>query len=121
MPYWTSGFVREWPRPRKGVIGMDYVGALLGGMALFGIITDGLLRKVAKPHRKFPWCWTCGLEMTAVSLPKFMPGEVVNHLGKYGLPTGIASRFICPKGHYQLWFIPKLGNTERPFFFREEL
>jgi hypothetical protein len=100
---------------------MDYVGALLGGFALLGITVDGLLRKVAKPPKKFPWCRTCGTNMITAGLPKFMPGEVARHLDKYGLPTFIASRFICPKGHYQLWFIPKLGNTDEPFFLREQL
>ena len=33
----------------------------------------------------------------------------------------ITSRFICPKGHYQLWFVPWFGNTEKAFFFQEEL
>jgi hypothetical protein len=121
MPYWTSGFVREWLRPRKGVIGMDYVGALLGGFALLGLTVDGILRKFAKSARKFPWCRTCGLNMNAAGLPMVMPGEVVNHLTKHGLPTAAASRFICPKGHYQLWFVPRFGNTENAFFLREEL
>jgi hypothetical protein len=100
---------------------MDHVGALLGGLALLGIVTDGLLRQVDKRARKFPWCKTCGTNMTAAGLPKFMPGELVNHLDKHGLPTVVASRFICPKGHYQLWFVPKFGNTEKAFFLREEL
>ena len=100
---------------------MDYVGALLGGFVLLGITVDGLIRKVAKPTKKFPSCWTCGSHMVAVGLSKFMPGDVVRHLDKYSLPTAIASRFICPKGHCQLWFVPKLGNTEQPFFLREGL
>ena len=100
---------------------MDYVGVLLGSFALLGITVDGILRKVAKPARKFPWCMTCGKNMNAVGLPKFMPGEVTRHLDEHGLPTVVASRFICPKGCYQLWFVPKLGNTEQPFFLREGL
>ena len=100
---------------------MDYVGALLGGFALLGLTVEGLLRKVEKSSRKFPTCMTCGTHMLTVGLPKFMPGEVVNHLDKYGLPTATASRYICPKGHYQLWFVPRFGNTEKPFFLREEL
>ena len=100
---------------------MDQVGVLLGGCALLGITVDGILRKVAKPARKFPWCHDCGKNMNAARLPMFMPGEVVNHVGKYGLPTAAVSRYICPTGCYQLWFIPKLGNTERPFFLREGL
>jgi len=100
---------------------MDYVGALLGGLALLGIVTDGLLSKVEKSARKFPWCSTCGRNMNTVGLSKFMPGEVSRYLDRYDLPTVAASKFICPKGHYQLWFIPKFGNTGKAFFLREEL
>jgi hypothetical protein len=100
---------------------MDYVGVLLGGFVLLGLFTDGLLRRLEKPAQKFPSCRTCGNHMITVGLPKFMPGEVLNHLDKYGLPTVAASRFICPKGHYQLWFVPRFGNTEQAFFLKEEL
>jgi hypothetical protein len=100
---------------------MDYVGALLGGLALLGITIEGLLRTVEKSARKFPWCSTCGMNMNTVGLSKFMPGDVSRYLDRYDLPTVAASKFICPKGHYQLWFIPKFGNTEKAFFLREEL
>ena len=111
----------EWLRPRKEVIGMDYVGAFLGGLALLGITVDGLLRKVERSARKFPWCRTCGKNMVNVTLPKVLPIEVVKYLDKYELPAVVTSRFICPKGDYQLWFIPRFGNTEKAFFLREEL
>lgn len=109
------------PRPRKGVIGMEYVGSMLGGVAIAGIISDKLLSKFKKPARKFPCCKTCGNNMITVGLPKFMPGVVLSYLDKYGMPACAASRFICPKGHYQLWFVPKFGNTEKAFFLREEM
>ena len=100
---------------------MDYVGSLLGGFMLLGIVVEGLVRKVEKPARKFPWCKTCGTNMITAEPSRFMPGEVSRHLDQHSLPTEAASRFKCPKGHYQLWFIPKFGNTERAFFLREEL
>ena len=100
---------------------MDYVGALLASFVVFGFVVDGLLRKGQKKSRKFPYCRTCGKDMFTAGIPKFVPGEVSNFLDKYGLPTVAASRFICPEGHYQLWFIPKFGNTEKAFFLREEL
>jgi hypothetical protein len=100
---------------------MDVVGSLLGGLALLGIVTDTLLRKVAKPARKFPSCRTCGTSMYTAKPSRFMPGEVSRYLDQHGLPTLAASRFMCPNGHYQLWFIPKFGNTEKAFFLKEEL
>jgi hypothetical protein len=100
---------------------MDHVGVLLGSMALFGITVDGLLRIVEKKARKFPYCRTCGLIMNTAGTSKFMPGEVSRYLEQYNLPAVAASRLVCPKGHYQLWFIPKFGNTEKAFFLREEL
>jgi len=100
---------------------MDYVGSFLGGLAILGIISDRLLSKFEKSARKFPWCHTCGKNMITAGLPKFMPGEVLKHLDKHGLPAATASRFICPKGHYQLWFVPRFGNTEKAFFLKEEL
>ena len=100
---------------------MDYVGALLGSFAIFGFVVDGLLRKTAKKSRRFLTCRTCGKEMHAAGVTKFVPGEVSNYLDKYGLPTIAASRFVCPNGHYQLWFVPKFGNTEKAFFLKEEM
>ena len=100
---------------------MDYVGALLGSFVVFGFVVDGLLRRTAKKSRRFLTCRTCDQELHAAGVSKFMPSEVSNYLDKHGLPTPAASRFVCPKGHYQLWFIPKFGNTERAFFFKEEL
>ena len=100
---------------------MDYMGYFVGGLVVLGMISDKLLRKVENSARKFPWCKTCGKNMVSVSLSKTMPEEVRKYLDKYELPAVAASRFICPKGDYQLWFIPKFGNTEKAFFLREEL
>ena len=100
---------------------MDQVGVLLGSMALFGITVHELLRNFEKKARKGLHCRTCGLSMNTAGPSKFMPGEVSRFLDQYNLPAIAASRFTCPKGHYQLWFIPKFGNTERAFFLKEEL
>ena len=100
---------------------MTEVGILLGSFAFLGLIVERLVEKAGKPARPFPSCRTCGRRMTSVSLPKFMPGEVANHLDKHGLPTAVAFRYICPKGCYQLWYVPRFGNTESPFFLKEQL
>ena len=106
---------------RKEVIGMDNVGALLGGFALLGIVVDGLLRKVEKSARTFPWCRDCGKNMVKSALPQDLPTEVLRYLDQYQLPAVVTSRFVCPKRHYQLWFIPRMGNTEKAFFLKGEL
>ncbi len=100
---------------------MNAVGAFLGGLVVLGVAADGLLKKFQKTSQKFPWCLTCGNHMMHVGLPNVLPLDVLRYLDKHGLPVAVASRFICPKGHYQLWFIPKFGNTEKAFFLREAL
>jgi len=96
-------------------------GLMLGALVLLTVTTDKVLRKLETSGRKFPWCKTCGKNMVSVALPKFLPEEIRKYLDKHELPPVVVSRFICPKGDYQLWFIPKLSHTETAFFLREEL
>lgn len=96
-------------------------GLVLGALAVLAVMSDRVLRKIESSARKFPWCKTCGKNMVSATLPNVLPEEIRRYLFKYGLPHAAASRFICPKGDYQLWFIPKFGNTEKAFFLREEL
>ena|SRR5688500_3457434 len=100
---------------------MDDVGYLLGGLAVLGFTVQGLLSRVDRSTRKFPWCKTCGSVMKSFPLLRVFPDEVQWYLDKHKLPPVVVSRFKCPKSHYQLWYIPRLGNTEKPFFLREEL
>lgn len=100
---------------------MDHAGVFLGALAILGLTVDGLLRKFENPSRKFPWCHTCGKNMVNVASPKGLPEEVLLYLDKHKLTTAVVSRFICPKGDYQLWFIPRFGSTEKAFFLKEEL
>jgi hypothetical protein len=100
---------------------MEYAGASLGALVLFGMTVNGLLKKVEKSFRKFPWCHTCGKNMVNLALPKALPEEVIRHLDEYRLPTGVVSRYFCPKGDYQLWYIPRFGNTEKAFFLKEDM
>src|SRR5690349_15723055 len=105
-------------RPRKGVIGMVDVGLLVGGLALLAVFADRILRKFEAPSRKFPWCRTCGKNMVSVPLSKALPDEIRRYLEHHELPPVVASKFICPKGCYQLWFIPKFSNTDKAFLLR---
>ena len=97
------------------------LGYLLGGLLVLGITVHGLLRKVEKPSAWAPRCRTGGERMVSAPLLKVLPDEVRWHLDKYRLPHDIVMRFKCPRGHYQLWYVPKLGNTEKAFFHKEEL
>jgi hypothetical protein len=100
---------------------MNDVGVLLGSFVLLGLIVDWAIRRVAKAARRFPWCKDCGRNMKSEPLPKALPYEILRYLDRYQIPAALISRFLCPNRHYQLWFIPKLGNTERAFFLKEEL
>jgi hypothetical protein len=98
---------------------MDYAGAFLGGLIVLGVTTNELLKKTQKSSQKFPSCRTCGRHMVHVGLPNVLPLEVLRYLDAYRLPVAVVSRYFCPKGDYQLWYIPKFGNTEKAFFLRE--
>jgi len=107
-------------RSRKEVIGMDQMGYLLGGLAVLGITVNEVLRKVEKSSRKFPSCWTCGKHMVQTPVPNVMPDAVIRYLDEHELTTPVVSRYICPKGDYKLWYIPRFGQIEKPFFLKEE-
>jgi hypothetical protein len=102
---------------------MDNVSYLLAGLILFGFTVHGLLNRYDKSVRKFPWCKEpgCGLTMVKAPIPKVLPDQVRWYLMAHDLPATVVTRYKCPRGHYQLWYIPKFGNTERAFFLREEL
>lgn len=102
---------------------MDNISYLLAGLVILGFTVNGLLSRFDKSNRKFPWCHTpgCGRTMVNAPLPKILPDEVRWYLMKHDLPQTVVSRVKCPRGHYQLWYIPRFGNADRPFFLREEL
>ena len=100
---------------------MDNAGIFLGGLILLGVVSDRVMKKISQSGRKFPWCRTCGRNMDAAELPPILPEAVRKHLDRYALPTLVVSKFVCPKGDYQLWYIPKLGDTEKAFFLKEEM
>ena len=100
---------------------MDYAGIFLGGLILLGVVSDRVLKKVSESGRQFPWCRTCGKNMVKIPVPRYLPEGVRRHLDRYGLPPVVVSRFVCPKGDYQLWYIPKFGGTEKAFFLREDM
>ena len=109
-------------KPRKEVIDMfDQVGYFLGGLAVFAIGVNEVLRKVGKSFRKFLCCMTCGKELKQTPVPNVMPDAVIRYLDQHQLTTPVVSRYECPKGHYRLWYIPRFGQIEKAFFLREAM
>ena len=100
---------------------MDNAGIFLGGLILLGVVSDRMMKKFSQSGRQFPWCRTCGRNMVSAELPPILPEVVRKHLDRYELPLIAVSKYVCPKGDYQLWYIPKFGNTEKAFFFKEEM
>src|SRR5687768_11691784 len=100
---------------------MDQLCYLLGGLAVLGITVNDILRKVEKSSRKLPWCRTCSKNMEKTPVPNVLPDAVIRYLDKHQLTTPVVSRFMCPKGDYKLWYIPRFGQIEKPFFLKEEM
>ena len=100
---------------------MDDIGILLGGLICLGVFSELVMKRFDGSGRQFPWCRTCGKNMISAELPSILPEAVRKYLDRYGLPTFAVSKYVCPKGDYQLWFIPKFYNTEKAFFLKEEL
>jgi hypothetical protein len=94
---------------------------LLFVLAILAAMSDRLLRKFETPSGKFPWCRTCGKNMVRDEQTRPVPDEVRKYMVKNELPLIVLSKFICPKGHYRLWYVPKVSSTENPFFYKEEL
>ena len=102
---------------------MDAMSYFLGGLVVLGFTVHGLMGRSDRAVRRFPTCreYGCGLRMVEAKLLKVLPDEVRWYLMRHDLPAAVVSRYKCPHGHYQLWYIPKFGNTERAFFLREDL
>lgn len=100
---------------------MDQLGYLLGGLAVLGISVNELLRKVERSSRKFPSCITCGKNMEHTPVPNVLPDAVIRYLDEHQLTTPVVSRYVCPKGHYRLWYVPRFGRIEKAFFLKEDM
>jgi hypothetical protein len=68
------------------------------------------------------WCRKCKGAMDRGShVGRALPQEVYAFLHRHNLPTYVVTRYVCPKGHTQLWFVPKLGNTDKSMFVVRDL
>jgi hypothetical protein len=100
---------------------MADVGYLLSGLMVLGFTVQGLLRKVAKPYKKFLVCRKCGRELQQTSVPNVLPDAVIRYLDKHELTTPVVSRYECPRRCYRLWYIPRFGSIDKAFFLMEEM
>ena len=92
---------------------------VLGGLLVLGFAVNGLLWKVQKSFRKFPWCWDCDRHMEVKPVSNVLPDAVYRYLDEHRLPTSVVSRYECPRGHYRLWYVPRFGQIEKAFFHKE--
>ena len=66
------------------------------------------------------WCRRCGCQMYAIPLVQnLIPIEIEDHLVRHNLPYLVVNRYICPRGHCQMWFVPQLGNAESKMVVRD--
>ncbi len=97
---------------------MEYASLFVAGLAVFTVAFNSFLKWAEQPKKRFPWCRNCKSNMYRVSiLDAHLPYEVQRYLSDYQLPSSVLSKFNCPKGDTELWFIPRLGNATKGLFF----
>lgn len=100
---------------------MDSATIFVVGLAVLTASAPYLLNKAQGKSRGGDkggfYCRVCQKTMVKESLfVEAMPREVRAFLIGYELPPEVVSRFVCPTRHTQIWFVPKLGNTDRSLF-----
>ena|SRR5687768_2085449 len=101
---------------------MADLGYFLGGLMILGFAVLLLLPKVEKSSRWTPTCSGCKKSMKQTPVPNVLPDALIRYLDQHQLTTSVVSRFVCPKGiHYKLWYVPRFGFIDKPFFLREEM
>ena len=96
---------------------MESTALAVAGLIVLTVVLDGSLKKAGGWRRQFPWCRKCGSNMRLAPLESTpLPYKVHEHLIKHNLPKEAVSRYVCPKGHTQIWHMPKLGNTDKGLF-----
>ena len=89
----------------------------------FGIALLALM-KWAQPQRGFPYCRRprCGKTCIRKSAEgRTLPFEIQMYLACYKLPEHVVSRYVCPKGHTEVWYVSRLGDVERGILISRDL
>lgn len=93
---------------------MDEIVLFIAFLIVYAVALIALANWTGRPRKKFPWCRRCYVQMYRTALVQgSVPDEVISYLGTHNLPYSVVSRYVCPRGHTQMWHIPRLGNAER--------
>lgn len=96
---------------------------LIGFLGLFAYGTGLLaLMKWGQPKRGFPYCRQCYKTCRRTSAEgKRPPAGIKAYLDDYQLPEHAASRYVCPRGHTEVWYAPRFGDAERGVLISKDL
>lgn len=99
---------------------MDLATMFVAILILIALLLDQLMKWASQPRKRFPWCRRCGCHMYATPLAQSsIPIEIGDHLVRHNLPYLAVNRYICPRGHCQMWFVPQLGTAESKMVVRD--
>jgi hypothetical protein len=83
-------------------------------LIVFTVVFNLFLEWSRHQKKRFPWCRRCGCQMYATPLVKeLVPEEVQGHLVRHNLPYLVVNRYVCPRGHSQMWHVPRLGTAAK--------
>ena len=101
---------------------MEY---LLFALLIALIVVVNKLPIECNSRRGFFWCRKCLPKRDTMEKAPLkeapLPYEVILYLSKHRLPAHVVSRYVCRRGHTQIWFIPKLGKTDKSMFVVRDL
>lgn len=101
---------------------MEPAGFGLATLILLTYSVNAVLKRAAPARKGFPTCQQCGRIGTRVTnLGPDLPFEIGVYLSKYGLPEKVVSRYLCPRGCSEMWYVPRLGDAERGVFVSNRL
>ena len=81
-------------------------------LAFFALALNVGTRKSKK--KVFPTCFQCDVPMVQIPVTKDrLPDEIERYLVKHNLPRNVVRRFICAKGHRELWVTPAVGSEKK--------
>ncbi len=87
------------------------------GLAFMALGINVFLKMISPKGKVFPSCFKCGRPMVQLQhLGTDMPYQIKHYLNKYNLPAHVVRRFICLKGHRELWIAPPVGDQRKSIF-----